>query len=75
MASSLAPQDWFLPNVPFRDGNRVTPLVDGESYFAALRTFVETQGASPTEDSRRAVCGTACGRAPTAAERARWRWL
>lgn len=36
MTSTTNPVDWFLPSVPFTDGNTVSPLIDGESYFRDL---------------------------------------
>jgi len=36
MASTTNPSDWFLPVLPFTNGNTATPLIDGESYYRDL---------------------------------------
>lgn len=36
MASTTTPGDWFLPEILSTEGNKATPLIDGQSYFADL---------------------------------------
>ncbi len=40
MASTTNPADWFLPNVPYTDGNLVNPLIDGAAYYKNLKDTV-----------------------------------
>lgn len=47
MPSTTSPADWFLQDVPFTDGNRATPLVDGAAYFSDVKAALENAGASP----------------------------
>lgn len=41
MASTTNPEDWFLPELSFTDGNIATPLIDGLSYFKNLKEILQ----------------------------------
>ena len=43
MASTTNPEDWFLPELSFTEGNIATPLIDGLSYF---KNFKDTLSAN-----------------------------
>lgn len=53
MTSSINPEDWFLPTVPFTEGNTASPLIDGENYF---RDLVNIFAVNPSFDNI-LICG------------------
>jgi hypothetical protein len=44
LASTRNPSDWFLPEISSTDRNTVTPLIDGENYFAELKATMQGLG-------------------------------
>lgn len=42
MASTTNPEDWFLSEIPFTDGNITTPLIDGERYYKDLKETISS---------------------------------
>ncbi len=41
MPSTTIPNDWFLENVPYTDGNKAESLIDGAAYFSESKTDIE----------------------------------